>query len=337
MKTKKKLSGKSLLKTALPRIYRIEKEIASGKFPNSDGLARLLDTSVSTICRDIEFMRDQLFAPIEYDDLNRGYYFTEKTFRLPTSFTGAEDLFALCMARSVFSLYRKTPLYESSRQLLESITTLIALDGNKDWLENRIAVPPIASAKVKLDIWEIIVAGLKSNRIITLDYKGTWDEEYKERKVYPYQLLFDSGVWYLYGFAEERKAARIFSLSKIKNARLTKDVFTLPKNYKYSDFSGDNYFGVFIGQNKQRFAVDFYKDSISFAAERQWAADQKTSEKDDRITIEFTSTQYDKVLRWVLSCGCNAVPGKPKKLVDDWKRHILEMRKLVSKRDKTAF
>jgi len=316
-------------RTGLPRIYRIEKEIASGKFPNSDGLARMLETSISTISRDIEFMRDQLGAPIEYDALNRGYYFSEKTFRLPASFTNAEDLLALCMARSIFSLYKDTPLYDASRQFLESITTPIATEGNNDWLENRITVPPIASSKVKPEIWDAIVAGLKGNRIITFDYKGTWDNEYKKRKVHPYQLLFDSGVWYLYGFAEERKDVRIFLLSKMKNAQLTKDVFTLPKNYKYTDFSGDSYFGVFIGQEKQRFVIEIFEDSISFVEERQWAADQKIIEKGDHINIEFTSTQYAKVLRWVLSCGCNAIPVSPKKLVNDWKIHIKEMKKMV--------
>jgi len=331
MKTSKKPARQSLPKTALPRIYRIEKEIASGKFPNSDGLARLLETSISTISRDIEFMRDQLGAPIEYDAQNRGFYFTEKTFRLPASFTSSEDLLALCMARSIFSLYRETPLYEASRQLLESITTPIAENANNDWLENRITVPPIASAKVKPDIWDIIIAGLKGNRVITFDYKGTWDNEYQKRKVYPYQLLFDSGVWYLYGFAEERKATRIFSLSKIKNAQLTKNVFSLPKNFAYADLSGDSYFGVFIGETKQRFVIDVYEDSISFVTERQWAAGQKITEKDECITIEFTSTQYGKVLRWVLSCGCNAVPKYPKRLVNEWKAHIIEMRKLVTK------
>jgi predicted DNA-binding transcriptional regulator YafY len=329
MKKEKKPSRKSMPKTGLPRIYRIEKEIAAGKYPNANDLARLCEVSVSTIGRDIDFMRDQLLAPIDYSPLNRGLYFTEKTFRLPASFTNAEDLLALCMARSIFSLYKDTPLYDASRQFLESITTPIAADGNNDWLENRIAVPPIASSKVKSEIWDIIIKGLKGNRAITFDYKGTWDDEYKKRKVYPYQLLFDYGVWYLYGFAEERKNVRIFSLSKIKNAQLTRDVFNLPKDYRYADFSGDSYFGVFIGQEKQRFVVDIYGESISFAEERQWAADQKINEKDDHITIEFTSTQYDKVLHWVLSCGCNAVPKFPKKLVNQWKIHINEMKKLV--------
>jgi len=214
---------------------------------------------------------------------------------------------------------------------LESITTPIASDGGRDWLDNRIAVPRIASAKVNPDNWKIVVSGLKENRIIVFDYKGTWDEEYQKRRVRPYQLLFDSGIWYLYGFSEERKATRIFSLSRIKNAVITKDGFSLPNNYSYADFSGDSYFGVFIGQEKKTYTIECYKEAVVFVSERQWAADQKITKIKDGIKIEFTSTQYDKVLRWVLACGCCAVPVKPKKLVDDWKRHIREMGKLASK------
>ena len=314
-------------KTALPRIYRIDKKIASGCNPNSDDLARMCETSISTISRDIEFMRDQLFAPIEYDPLKRGFYYTEKTFRLPAGFTTAEDLLALSMAKNIFSLYRETPLFEASKHLLESILTPIAYDGNKDWLANRIVVPKIASAKVGQDIWETIIKSLKENRIITFDYKGTWDDEYHNRRVRPYQLLFDSGVWYLYGFAEERKAIRIFSLSRMKNTVLTKDVFSLPNNFSYDKSAGNSYFGVFIGQKKYHFSIDCYYEAAVYATDRQWAEDQKTSVISTGVKIEFTSTQYDKVLKWVLSNGCNAVPRKPQNLVDDWNKHITEMQK----------
>ena len=329
MKTEKQPSRQSLPKTGLPRIYRIDAEIASGRFPNSDDLAQMCETSISTISRDIEFMRDQLRAPIQYDASNRGYFYTQKTYRLPGGFTSAEDLLALGMAKSILSLYHDTPLYEAANHLMENLTTPLAADGNKDWLDKRIVVPKTASAKVQPEIWNTIISGLKENRMITFDYRGTWDEDYQNRKVRPYQLLFDSGVWYLYGFSEERKATRIFSLTRIKNITLIKDKFELPKTYNYTDFSGDSFFGVFIGQEKQRFSVDFFEDSIFFATERQWAADQKITEKDEFTNIEFTSTQYEKVLRWVLSCGYNAIPKSPKNLVDDWKYHIKEMKKLV--------
>jgi predicted DNA-binding transcriptional regulator YafY len=285
MRTEKKPVRLSLPKTALPRIYTIDAEIASGKYPNSDGLARLCETSISTISRDIEFLRDQLSAPIEYDAFNRGYYYTKKTFRLPAGFTSADDLLALGMARNIFSLYRETPLYEAASQLLESITTPIASDGNRDWLDNRIVVPRIASAKVNSDIWKTVVSGLKENRVIIFDYKGTWDEEYQNRRVRPYQLLFNSGIWYLYGFSEERKATRIFSLPRIKNAVLAKDGFSLPKDYSYADFSGDSYFGVFIGQEKKSYAIDCYGEAVVFVSDRQWAADQKITEIEDGIKM----------------------------------------------------
>jgi predicted DNA-binding transcriptional regulator YafY len=285
--------------------------------------------SVSTISRDIEFMKDQLLAPIEYDPFNRGYYYTQKTYRLPAVFTSAENLLALGMAKSILSLYRETPLFEASSHLLESIIAPIISDGNRDWLENRIVVPKIASAKVDPAVWEIVVAALKGNRVITFEYLGTWDEEYQNRRLRPYQLLFDSGVWYLYGYAEERRATRIFSLSRMKNAALTKDGFSLPEKFSYSDLAGESYFGVFIGQEKYSFAINCYKEAVVYATDRQWAADQKITDIEGGISIEFTSTQYDKVLKWLLSNGCYAVPQKPKKLVDDWKWHIHEMRKLA--------
>jgi len=59
-------------RTALPWIYKIDAEIASRKYPNLVDLARLCEISVSTISRDIEFLRDQLYAPIEYDALKHG-------------------------------------------------------------------------------------------------------------------------------------------------------------------------------------------------------------------------------------------------------------------------
>ncbi|MDR0314087.1 MAG: WYL domain-containing protein [Treponema sp.] len=331
MKTEKQPSRLSLPKRALPRIFKIDAAIASGRYPNSEELARMCETSISTISRDIEFMRDQLGAPIDYDYFNRGYFYTEKTFRLPAGFVGADNMLALGMAKSILSLYRETPLYEASVNLLESIIAPIASDGNRDWLENRIVVPPVASAKVDPDIWEVIVGGLKGNLIITFDYLGTWDEDYQSRRVRPYQLLFDSGVWYLYGFSDERKAVRVFSLSRMKNVQLTKDGFALPKNFGYANLTGDSYFGVFIGQEKYRFVIDCYEDAVIFAKERKWAANQKITENDDGITIEFTSTQYDKVLKWVLSCGYKAVPQEPQQLVDDWKWHVREMKKLAGK------
>jgi predicted DNA-binding transcriptional regulator YafY len=330
MKTSKSPDKRaSMPKTALPRVYFIDREIAAGKFPSTAELARNYETSMSTISRDIAFMKDMLNAPIEYDALHRGYYYSESNYRIPAGFTTAEDLLALGMAKSILSLYQNTPLYNAAKDLLNTITAPLARDGKPDWFENRIVVPQVASAFIPSGIWNIIIAGLRENLVINFEYRGIRDEDYKKRRVRPYQLLFDTGVWYLYGYAEERQEIRIFSLSRMRDSALTKDHFSLPGNYDYRITSGDSHFGVFAGQEKIRFRVEFYDDSAVWVMERQWAEDQKIEETEDTVVIEFTSTQYDKVLEWVLSRGCTARPLEPEKLINDWRRHVKEMGKMA--------
>ncbi|MDR2760070.1 MAG: WYL domain-containing protein [Spirochaetaceae bacterium] len=322
----------SFPRTSLPRIYFIDARIASGQYPNTAGLAREYEVSESTISRDIELMRDRLNAPIEYNALNRGYYYTEKTYRLPAGYVSAQDMFALGMVKNLLALYRNTPLYDAAAQLMESITAPLTADNGSRWYEDRVVVPPAPSIILPPNVWETIISALRQNRIITFEYTGIWNNQTEKRRVRPYQLLFDSGVWYLYGYAEERKAARIFSLPRIHHISLTEDRFTLPADFDYRKQDDTSYFGVFAGEKRQKFLIAFYDESAIWVLDRHWAADQKTEESDGGVLIRFSSTQYQKVLEWVLSRGCTAEPLEPQELVKDWKRHITGLRKLAGRR-----
>lgn len=69
--------GKKITHRMIERLLQIHGKIKSGCFPNSKQLAYDLETSEPTINRDIEYLRDSRGAPIEYDHVNRGYYYTE--------------------------------------------------------------------------------------------------------------------------------------------------------------------------------------------------------------------------------------------------------------------
>jgi predicted DNA-binding transcriptional regulator YafY len=320
---------KSLPKTALPRIYKIDEMIASGNFPSTRKIAKAYVTSASSISRDIDFMKNSLGAPIEYSALHRGYYYSEKTFRLPGSFTTVENIQALGMVKTLLSLYRDTPLYATARNLLESITAPLIDQKNPNLYENRIVVPPVAASPVDPAMWNVITAGLRDNCVISFMYQGMYDEDYMPRRVRPYQLLFDAGIWHLYGFAEERKALRLFTLSRIKDPVLTTLKFTLPVDFDYCSRADGSNFGIFSGEKKYRFSVAFYDEAQFWVRERKWAADQIIEETEDEVIITFTSTQYSKILEWVLSRGCLAQPLEPAILVEDWKSNITEMQKLA--------
>ena len=322
---------KNLPRAALARIYFIDREIASEKYPNSGFLAKGYEVGTATIHRDIGYMRDMLDAPIEYSAKNRGWYYSEKSFRLPARFASANDMLALSMAKSLLSLYKNTPLYESAERLINDITAPLSPDETASvkqaaWYEDRIIVPPVASAPVNAGVWEITVDAMKENRIMTFDYRGIYDRDYKTRLVRPYQLLFDTGAWFIYGYSEERSAIRLFSLSRLKNAALTNEWFTLPKDFDYRVRNDGSYFGIFIG-DKKRYKISFAGYLAQDIQDRLWAADQKieTRKKDGAIVISFSSTQYQKVLSWVLSFGSGVRPLEPAELVNEWRKNIVSL------------
>jgi predicted DNA-binding transcriptional regulator YafY len=286
---------------------------------------------MSSISRDIEYMKDMLHAPIEYDALRRGYYYSTKTYRVPAGFASAEDMLALGMAKTLISLYRDTPLYGAAVNLLESLVAPLGDRKQPAWYEERIIVPPVAVAPVARGTWDVVITALRENRVITFNYRGGFDEQDMPRKVRPYQLLFDTGVWYLYAWSQERGATRIFSVARMHAAELTQERFSLPSDYDYRLHVDGSYFGVFEGRKKYTFRVAFYDESRVWVSERTWAADQEIKESGDKVVIRFSSTQYGKVLEWVLSRGGSARPLEPAALVRDWRRHITVMRKMEGK------
>ena len=63
--------------TQCERQIDIDRRIRAGEYPSCPKLATEWEVDERTIKRDIEFMKDRLDAPIEYDRNRRGYFYTE--------------------------------------------------------------------------------------------------------------------------------------------------------------------------------------------------------------------------------------------------------------------
>jgi len=338
-------SRKSLPKPSLPRIYFIDQKIAAGNYPNAPQMAREYETSLSSINRDIAYMRDMMDAPIEYDHYKKGFYYTEKTFRLTTAYATADDLLALGMAKNLMELYKDTPVHDAALNLLENISAPLQDEENTRWFLDRIVIPKTAAAGIDEKTWKGIVDALRSNRVITFQYSGKEDlgpahdkandeagkAPYKKlhtRRARPYQLLFDRSDWYLFAYDEDRNGMRIFALPRITGVALTDAKFSIPANFDYRSLEGASHFGIFSGAKTHRFVIAISGDA-RWVKERLWADDQKIKETQNGIEISFTSNQFDKVLNWVLSLTPRARPLEPKSLVERWKKAILEAAKIA--------
>src|ERR1051325_108348 len=92
----------------LERMMRIHQEIASGSFPNATTLARSLEVSTKSIQRDLEFMRDRLNLPVEYDASRTGYFYNGEVNSFPTMQITEGELVALVIAEKALEQYRGT-------------------------------------------------------------------------------------------------------------------------------------------------------------------------------------------------------------------------------------
>lgn len=327
------------------RMLRIDELIAGGTYPSVRTMMKdddIMPASRATIYRTIEFMRDQLNAPIALDHEHNGYYYTEKAFRLPAMFTTEGELFAAGLVKNMIEGLHGTPVYDQAKRALETFEkstvknpndrrVLRTFDAHDD-TENDLALDRylfLEDTRLEIDntVWDTLRQALNCNHAVTFDYTGDWDTEPKHRKAAPWQLLYSRNVWFLWCWDYDREDHRLFALNRMQNIEMTKESFSLPKNYDYRSFS-NGVFGAFVGEDEYTFRIQFYDSMIHKVCERIWGKDQMIEKQPDgSIILSFTGSQYYPVLQMIQSCGDEAVPLAPENLVNDWKDAIRRMAK----------
>ncbi len=77
-------------KNIYERFVWFDHQVRAKRFPNTTSLAEKFEISTKTAQRDIEFMRDRLRCPLDYDPSRKGYYYDDETFSLPMIYLSSE-------------------------------------------------------------------------------------------------------------------------------------------------------------------------------------------------------------------------------------------------------
>jgi len=116
----------------LERMMRIHSAINSGRLPNATKLASEMEVSTKTIQRDVEFMRDRMGLPIDYDAQRYGYFYTEPVDGFPSLQITEGELVALVVAEKALQQYRGTPfekrLLTAFKKLERSLPDTVSLN-----------------------------------------------------------------------------------------------------------------------------------------------------------------------------------------------------------------
>jgi proteasome accessory factor BC len=168
------------------------------------------------------------------------------------------------------------------------------------------------------------------NKTITFDYYTMERGEVAARKVDPYHLLFQGGQFYLLGYAHERKAIRVFRLTRIRGkvayATKAEHDFRRPAEFDPRDYAGraEWQFGETAGE-----AEVLVSERIAWQIERHFgrfgtlhAADAEQGEGGDRVFVTgYANARL--LISWVLGLGEHARLLAPGALAEELERRLL--------------
>src|SRR5207247_5752841 len=104
------------------RMMRMHQLIKSGKYPNCSKLAREFEVATRTIKRDIDFMKDRLELPIEYDSRRYGFYYSKPVDQFPGVAVTEAEVFALLVAHKAIAQYHGTAFEKPPKASDDEVT-----------------------------------------------------------------------------------------------------------------------------------------------------------------------------------------------------------------------
>ncbi|WP_372795202.1 helix-turn-helix transcriptional regulator [Pontiella sp.] len=298
------------------RVLELHELLRSEKYPNCSSFSKDWEVTTKTVQRDIDFLRDQMGAPIEYDALKRGYYYTDPFFMLPSISMSEGELLALMIGTKALEQYKGTPLAPKLESVLEKLSDIlpdeISLQPSELYSSFSFSSPP--AIPIKPRIWETVVKGLLSQQQLEIEYNG------RKSSVHPLHMANLQGAWYLFVRFYDYDNFRQISIGRIEKARLLK------KPVNAESFNAKN----FLSDTLYRFAGDndpftvrlvFDKAVAESVLEHEWHPNQKTIvRKNGTVELAFTAKGDVEVKRWIMAWGQYCTVKSPKwvkQMIDD--------------------
>jgi predicted DNA-binding transcriptional regulator YafY len=308
------------------RLLFIDLKIREKRFPNRNTLAEEWETSSKTIQRDLDYLRYELDAPLEYSAKERGYFYTEEQYQLPAINIRESDLFAIYLADKLLGQYEGTPIYDSLRSVFskieDSLPEKVATRPGND--QSLFTVFPPFSTIILPEVFATVVDCLRTSTRLEIEY-GSPGNALVWRRIDPYHGVRFEGDWYVVGHCHLRSAIRTFSLARIATARKLKERFAVPGDFDFRKLSASQ-FGIHWGEDDIEVKIWFARPAAAYVRERIWHPSQVIVDNaDGSLVLLLTVNHLLELQRWIFSWGAMAQVLEPPSLVEEVRNTVQGM------------
>lgn len=215
-----------LSKKQLQRLIRLVAQLKENRYPNCSTFAAAMrkadldenlniSCTAKTIFRDIQTLKNDFDAPIEFDKTRNGYYLTHHgwNFSCPQIYDDSEMLAAVVGARIAEHIFPE-PMKQQIRDAVDYLLTY----NNPDFLDkaqiDTLVVVPGNRAYINADVFMPLFHAWQNHTVCSISYTDSLGKN-TERNFEPHSIIFFDGNWYTKGYCHKRKDWRTLVVARI--------------------------------------------------------------------------------------------------------------------------
>lgn len=319
MKTDSQERGRVFL-SAIGRVNRIHKTVAAGGFPSTAQLAELCGVSIRTIKRDLDALRYDQSAPLKYDTVKRGFYYTEPTWSPGVHRLSDGDLLAFFIAENALRLTGQTPEALQLRKSLNKLASMLPdeVSINLFTLAESLSFQNPAFEKSEPETLQRLAKAATEQTTVRFKYFSRHSGKITERSADVYQLHNFSGDWYAISFDHKSSAMRDFHIGRISNLEVLNQSFEINKSLWNREEYRRREFNMMRGGRLTTVQILFDPYQSQWIRNRTALHEEETREElpdgSLRLTFPVGENGLEAVARFCLQYAGNCVAEKPKKL-----------------------
>ena len=293
------------------RFYKIDQMLNDRSIVPVQDFLQELGISLATFKRDLEYMRERLNAPVEWDRDAGGYRFVQSdnnvpAYALPGLWFNASEVHALLSMQHMLSNLDAGMLSGHIKPLQARLKALLgSADHSAEQVEKRLRIVQATKRTVSSKYFETIATATLSRRQIKLRHYGRQTGEESERTVSPQLLTYYRDNWYLDAWCHLRNDIRRFAIDAIRHVELTGDKAKDVSQAKLKE-SLESGYGIFSGSKVKWAKLRFTPERARWVAVEQWHPQQKGHiDPDGSYLLEIPYTDDRELLMDILKHGAD--------------------------------
>ncbi|MFZ5765188.1 MAG: helix-turn-helix transcriptional regulator [Thermodesulfobacteriota bacterium] len=315
------------------RYLWFDEEIRRNRYPNARNLAERYEISERTAQRTIARLRDQLGAPLLYNQRRRGYFY-DAAFTLPDLPISQEELLAILLARKLLTAadsgFIGQAIQRFGRKLFRS-SREIGIDEVR--ISRCFSAVWHGHSSGQAAVFRTVSRALLNDRQLTFTYHSPQQTDPVRRTVEPHHLQHYMGSWVLLAWCTLRRDWRHFYLARMDGATVAEQQFARRPASSWRHLL-DTSFGIFQGAEIFPVIIRFSPAMSRWVRQQTWHPAQETRENPDgSLILTLPAADLREIKMKILQFGPTAEALAPVALRELLRQEAEQMYALYAKTD----